>query len=106
MEQNIEKINLAETSKSFLSKLKFMNSLNDETRGDFSIVSISMCFSADCFNFFLKGNLIKISSIRSNLIENYRMDYGYIGIILVIFHFNMMRGFDKTISMTNEMSQQ
>lgn len=66
---------------------------------------ISLCFSADVANLFAPSTFIKVSSVRSNLIVNYRMTYGLSGVALAFFHFLMLRGFDHVVCMTDAMSK-
>ena len=44
-------------------------------------VSLSMCFSADLFNFLSRPKARRISSIRGHLPENYRTSYGMFGAV-------------------------
>jgi len=65
---------------------------------------ISLCFSADMLNLFCSNLAFTISSVRSNLIANYRMDYGLLGIALALFHLGSLRFFDEVVAMTSAMS--
>lgn len=68
--------------------------------------SISMCFSSDLVNFFCRDITYTIASIRGNLPKNYYFDYGIFGLLLAIFHLNLMRNFDSVLAMSNSMKKQ
>ncbi len=65
---------------------------------------ISLCFSADMLSLCCSNLASTISSVRSNLIANYRMDYGLLGIGLALFHLVTLRCFNKVVAMTSAMS--
>jgi glycosyltransferase involved in cell wall biosynthesis len=69
-------------------------------------VSISMCFSADRLNLGCRDHAVTCASVRGNLIENYRFDYGLPGIGLALGHLIGLRGFDHVVAMTNAMARQ
>lgn len=67
---------------------------------------ISYCFSADLVTYLCRQDAVICSSIRSNLFSNYRMDYGFAGVFLALFHFWILRGFDYVTAMTESMALQ
>ncbi len=73
---------------------------------DKNLILISMCFSADLFAFFLKNIVINISSIRGNLIKNYYYTYNWRGYFLAIFHYTIIRFFNKILVMNIPMNRQ
>ncbi len=85
--------------------LAFRRLVNKSCKTSKSVV-VSFCFSADLISTFSFSVAHKISSIRSNLIINYRMSYGLIGMALALFHFIILRRFDHVVSMTDAMSKQ
>ena len=70
------------------------------------IVSLSMCFSADFINAFMSGVASTYSSIRGNLVVNYKRDYGRIGPLLALFHFIICRRFKKVFVLSDAMRYQ
>lgn len=67
---------------------------------------ISYCFSADLVTYLCRQDAVICSSIRSNLFSNYRMDYGFVGVFLALFHFWILRGFNYVTAMTECMAKQ
>lgn len=68
--------------------------------------SISFCLSADVFNFFVASAARIISSVRGNLMRNYRFDYGWPGIIAAFLHYLLLRRFRVVIAMSDAMALQ
>tara|TARA_B100000989_G_scaffold178206_1_gene133824 strand:- start:1991 stop:3049 length:1059 start_codon:yes stop_codon:yes gene_type:complete len=66
---------------------------------------ISICLSSDLINTMIKGNWIRISYIRGDLISNYRTDYGLIGIPLAIMHYFMTSFLSKVFSLSEKMKK-
>lgn len=71
-----------------------------------AVASISMCFSADMANMLCRREAIVCSSVRGNLIKNYKMDYGQIGIVLALTHLICLNCFDHVVVMTSAMAKQ
>jgi|TARA_B100000401_G_C52805684_1_gene721012 glycosyltransferase involved in cell wall biosynthesis len=70
------------------------------------VASISLCFSADFVNLFCKKEAFTCASIRGNLINIYRMDYGIFGLPVAIIHLISLFQFDEVVSMSNHMRKQ
>jgi glycosyltransferase involved in cell wall biosynthesis len=102
----VKKLCLAEFESSIINKLKLYKSLLVDHGDRKSVLSISMCFSADVINAMCRHQALTISSIRSNLVSNYKMDYGILGAPLAVVHLLGLRRFDKVVVMTNTMSKQ
>ena len=102
----VTKICLAEFESSLFNKLKLYKSLLVAQGDRNSVLSISMCFSADIINALCQKQASTISSIRSNLFANYKMDYGIWGVPLAFVHLLGLRRIDKVVVMTNTMSKQ
>ena len=103
----VDKICLSDHSSSFLQKVRTYKDILRETAKCSSVVSISMCFSADMLNMLSNVHgVINCSSVRGNLIENYRMEYGLKGVILGSFHLFCLRFFKRVIAMTKAMADQ
>lgn len=67
-------------------------------------ISISICFSADVLNAACTGYAKTISSVRSNLLKDYRMGFGVLGLPLARFHYWLLNRFDHVIAMTRAMA--
>ncbi len=74
--------------------------------GRASVASISLCLSADMANLFCRGEGVTCSSVRGNLPQNYRHDYGPIGGTLARAHLLSLRGMDHVVAMNSVMSRQ
>lgn len=71
-----------------------------------NVVSISMCFSADLINRFCCAQAFTCASVRANLFENYKYDYGAFGLALASFHMRLLRGFDQVTALSFAMANQ
>ncbi|MBN1378992.1 MAG: glycosyltransferase [Gammaproteobacteria bacterium] len=71
-----------------------------------NIVSLSFCLSADMINLMCRSFAMIISSVRGNLLCNYRLDYGLHGYIIAIGHLFLLRWFDHIVAMTSSMADQ
>jgi glycosyltransferase involved in cell wall biosynthesis len=65
-----------------------------------------MCFSADWVNRFCRDLAVTCASVRGNLPQNYRLDYGWPGLFLAIGHLLALRAFDHVVAMTDVMATQ
>lgn len=70
------------------------------------VASISLCFSADMVNLFCSRQAVICSSVRANLLQNYRLDYGLIGVSLAVAHLTALGRFDHVVAMTEAMAGQ
>jgi len=68
--------------------------------------SISLCLSADMTNLFCSGQAVTCASVRGNLPQNYRLDYGGLGIPLAMGHLLALRAADHVVAMTAAMALQ
>ena len=69
-------------------------------------VSISFCFSADIFNLFMRRYAILVSSVRGNLLSNYRNTYGLVGEGIALIQFKALRAFEYVVAMSQSMKTQ
>lgn len=70
-------------------------------------VVVSFCYSADLFNLRINKPHIRISSIRANLIENYKYTYGAVpGRLLAVHHYRFLRGFDRILAISQHMKNE
>lgn len=70
------------------------------------VASISMCLSADITNLFCRANAVTCSSVRGNLLRNYRLDYGLAGAPLAVAHLCALRAVDHVVAMNSAMASQ
>jgi glycosyltransferase involved in cell wall biosynthesis len=71
-----------------------------------NLVSISYCFSGDAFNSLFSRHAVIMSSVRGNLPENYRIEFGPPGKTAAYFHFRILKRFDRVIAMSSAMAEQ
>jgi len=105
LDDRVEEIYLA-TIPGLLGRLRVYKRHLLQAGGRQNVVSLSMCFSADVINRFCIQQALICSSVRGNLLQNYRHDYGLIGILLAIFHLSFVASFDYVVAMTKAMSAQ
>lgn len=70
------------------------------------VVSVSMCFSADLVNRLSCDRAFTIASVRGNLFENYRFDYGMPGTGLAWLHMLLLKGMGRIVAMSQSMRDQ
>ncbi len=105
LDYRVKRVSLAEIEGGFSKRVSAYQALLRAAGGRRCSVSLSMCFSADLVNAFCRQEAVTCSSIRGNLFQNYRMDYGWLGIPLAAFHYGLSRCFDRTIAMTSAMAR-
>jgi glycosyltransferase involved in cell wall biosynthesis len=90
---------------SILSMIKSVKRISSQlqTEEKPKLAVISMCFSADVVNFFSHGAILRISSVRGDLAVNYSMDNKYTGKLVSNLHYFMLKYFDLTFAMNEEM---
>jgi glycosyltransferase involved in cell wall biosynthesis len=102
----VECICLAEMCSSWFSKRNTLKHIFVNLGGKKKLVSISMCFSADFMNLFCSAFASTFSSVRGNLPINYRMDFGFLGLLLSYFHLFLLRSFNHVAVMSDCMANQ
>jgi glycosyltransferase involved in cell wall biosynthesis len=90
----------------FRRKLGAYRALLGEAGGRDGVAAISMCFSADLLNGFARDHAFTCASVRGNLVENYRTDYGMPGVMLARLHYRLLSRFDRVTAMTVPMADQ
>jgi glycosyltransferase involved in cell wall biosynthesis len=105
LDPSVRQVSLAE-QRGFWRKLRAYRELLRAAGGRKAVASISMCFSADTTNVLCSEYAVTCASVRGNLIQNYRMDYGVPGIGLAVTHLLSLRGADHVVAMTRAMAQQ
>jgi glycosyltransferase involved in cell wall biosynthesis len=106
LDANVKEISLATISGGWWGRLRAYQKLLEDAGGRDKVGSISMCLSADLLNRLCSGNAFICSSVRGNLPQNYRHDYGVLGTLLAIAHLLTLRSFDHVVAMTGAMSRQ
>ncbi|MBL11164.1 MAG: hypothetical protein CL402_11725 [Acidiferrobacteraceae bacterium] len=106
IDDRVKCICLSNLSSSIFGKIREYQKLLINAGGRKKVASISFCFSADLVNLFCSKYAVTCSSIRGNLINIYRMDYGLIGIPAAILHLISLVRFDKVVAMTSAMAGQ
>lgn len=71
-----------------------------------SLLSLSLCFSADFFNSLMKPWTMIFSSVRGDLVGAHRFDYQLPGLALAFLHYRILRRFDQVIAMSDIMKTQ
>lgn len=106
LDTRVEEISLANSPGSWWGRLRIYKRLLQESGVRENVVSLSMCLSADFFNRFCSGVAVIFSSVRGNLPQNYRHDYGMIGPCFAFAHLLALRSFDHVFAMTEAMATQ
>lgn len=103
----VKTIDLSLTCTWMIGKIRNYRKMLVSGGGRQSVVSISMCFSADIVNLACRGQAMIYASVRGNLPINYRMDYGFfLGVPLAYFHLKVLMAFDHVVVMTDAMAGQ
>jgi len=97
---------LADFSDKLPDKITYYRSLLREAGGRLSVASFSLCLSADFINILCKKYAFTWSSVRGNLLINYRYDYGIFGICLAVMHLFSLRWVDRVVAMNKSMAMQ
>ncbi|HUP41528.1 MAG TPA: hypothetical protein VM115_15490, partial [Vicinamibacterales bacterium] len=71
-----------------------------------NVASISMCLSADMANCLSTRDAVTCVSVRGNLVRNYRLDYGLLGVPLAVGHLTALRRADHIVAITAAMATQ
>ncbi len=106
LHEHVEVKSLAGIRGGWRFRLAAYRSLLEAAGGRRHVVSISMCLSADWINRLCKAQAVTCSSVRGNLLKNYRLDYGLLGVPLAIGHLLSLRAFDYVVAMTDSMASQ
>lgn len=106
LSEEIQYISLENTFGGIIGKIKYYRKILRRAGGKSRVASVSMCFSADIVNVFCRKYALSCSSVRANLIENYKMDYGITGYALAVLHYYALNFFDHVVVMTQAMSEQ
>lgn len=97
---------LADKYQSLFKRIRAYKNMLNKNGGRESVVTVSMCFSADMANLLCRKDTVTCSSVRGNLIVNYRLDYGRLGAFLAMVHLFLLRWFDFVLAMNNNMAKQ
>ncbi len=106
LDSRVTHVSLADFPGGLIGRAKAYAKLLRNAGGQEKVASISMCFSADMVNMFCRRHAVICSSVRGNLLTNYRMDYGLPGLLLAIVHLITLSIFDHVVTMTSAMAEQ
>ncbi|MFN4310038.1 MAG: glycosyltransferase [Ferrovibrio sp.] len=106
LDQRVEVISLAGLSGGWRARLETYRALLRDAGGRSHVGSVSMCLSADWINRFCREHAVTCASVRGNLPQNYRLDYGWPGTFLALGHLLALRAFDHVVAMTSAMAKQ
>lgn len=106
LDDRIERVTLAEEAGGWRGRLAAYRAMLVAAGGRSQVASISMCFSADTLNRFCRTDAVTCASVRGNLPQNYRHDYGAPGLGLAVTHLWLLRSFDHVVAMTGAMARQ
>ena len=70
------------------------------------VASISFGLKSDLMSLLAGRGTRTISSVRGNLVRNYRYDYGWLGLPAVLVHYLLLRRFDAVVAMSDAMAAQ
>lgn len=106
LHEKVEVKSLARTDGGWFCRLASYRRILEDAGGRQGVISISMCLSADWINRFCRGQAVTCTSVRGNLLQNYRFDYGWLGVPLALAHLLTLRSFDHVVAMTSSMAKQ
>ncbi|HYD75010.1 glycosyltransferase [Ramlibacter sp.] len=106
LDPRVQVISLAQAPGGWRGRLAAYRDLLRGAGGRQQVGSISMCLSADWLNRFCRAEAVTCASVRGNLPQNYRHDYGWTGSFLAIAHLLALRAFDHVVGMTEAMARQ
>jgi len=106
LDDRVEVVSMAQSPGGWRERLSAYRELLRSAGGREHVGSVSMCLSADWINRFCRAQAVTCASVRGNLLQNYRYDYGIPGTLLAVGHLIALRSFDHVVSMTEAMSRQ
>lgn len=106
IDPRVKQLSLAHVSGGWVGKLRAYQRLLAEAGGRAQAGSISMCFSADLINRFCRAQSLTCASVRGNLHENYKYDYGIPGLALALLHMQILKKFDQVTALSCAMAKQ
>jgi glycosyltransferase involved in cell wall biosynthesis len=106
LDGRVEEISLAATPGGWRRRLNAYRKMLLDAGGRHKVGSISMCLYADLTNRFCAKEAVICSSVRGNLLQNYRFDYSWPGVPLALGHLLALRAFDHVVAMTHSMAAQ
>jgi glycosyltransferase involved in cell wall biosynthesis len=106
LQPGIRKLALSELAPEWLARRRIYRQMLKDAGGRAGAASISLCFSADLLNSTCSDAAVTISSVRGNLLEGYRLKYGFAGPMLARIHYARLRRFDAVAAMSRAMEQQ
>lgn len=104
LDSRVRRVFLSAVAKSLIGRMRAYSRLLSDAGGRVNVASLSMCFSADMVNMFCRHRAVIFSSVRGNLLVNYRHDYGALGVFLAMFHLACLRWYDCVVAMNRPMA--
>lgn len=92
--------------KSWRQKRAMLEAELEGAGGRMRVACVSFCLSADAMNFFMRRHAFITASVRGNLPENYRFDYGPLGRVVAWLHLLALHRFDRVVAMSDAMAAQ
>jgi hypothetical protein len=105
IDPRVEIVSLASCS-SWLKKYFAYQKLLQKAGTRAEVVSLSLCLSADTFNYFIRFHAIIINIVRGNLMRVYRFNFGRPGVFAAFMHYQLLKRFNKVVAMSNSMEKQ
>ena len=105
----IDVVNLSNSKKNLFTKIIYFRKILNEKLTKFpniKISTISFCLEADIINAYVIKDINNICSMRANIFEDYKYNYGIAGYLLARTHFLFLRKFKNIIAMHSEMKNQ
>lgn len=86
-------INESLVEETALRKIWIFKKLVLEFSNDFDVKIITFCFHSDLLSFLAGTSKKSICSIRANLYQNYKLDFGFLGYLLAYFNYFIASNF-------------
>lgn len=106
LDGRVEVVSLATAPGGWTGRRNSYRQLLRDAGGRRNVGSVSLCLSADWLNRSCRDLAVTCASVRGNLPQNYRLDYGWPGLFLAIGHLLTLRAFDHVVAMTAAMARQ
>jgi glycosyltransferase involved in cell wall biosynthesis len=104
--ERIRCICLAKNTNTMFNYFRIFKNILIDAGGKNNTATISFCFSADILNSFCSRYTNICSSVRGNLFQNYKLDYGLFGFLAAAFHMILLNKFNKVVAMSIPMANQ
>jgi glycosyltransferase involved in cell wall biosynthesis len=107
LDPRVRRVDLAAECRGSLGKVRRYKKLISDAASRSRVVTVSYCLSADVFNIAFSGDKsFIICSVRGNLFENYKFDYGFIGVPLAYIHLLCVKSAHRVVALNSPMADQ